>query len=105
MFQETVIHNFRLVLCTYSGQEFLLSFWNAESVEGLLDLVWDLVPAPLNPVGGSEVVVDVVEVDVGQVSSPLGHGSLDEVVVGSKPELSHPFRLFLHVRNLFDSLS
>src|SRR5216117_4013652 len=83
MFQEAVVHNFGLVLGAYSGQEFLLGLGYAQSVEGLLDLIWNVVPALLNLVSGTEVVVDVVEVDVCKVASPLGHWALDKVVVGS----------------------
>src|SRR6266699_4071286 len=82
VFQETVVHDLGLILCTHSSQEFLLGFRYAQSVEGLLDLIRNVVPALLNLVSGTEIVVDVVEVDVCKVASPLGHWAFDEVVVG-----------------------
>src|SRR5437870_4875967 len=87
MFQETVVHDLGLILCTHSSQEFLLGLGYAQSIEGLLDLIRNVVPALLNLVSGTEIVVDVVEVDVCKVASPHGHRALDEVIVSSEPEL------------------
>src|SRR5690349_12022765 len=105
MFQEAMVYDLRLVLGTNSSQEFLLSLGYAQPIEGLLDLIGNIFPLVLNLLGGTEIVVDVVKVDVSKIASPLGHWAFDEVFVGSEPELFHPFRLFLHLRNLFDSLS
>src|SRR6266851_5977276 len=42
---------------------------------------------------------------MGKVAAPGGHGSLEPMFVGSYPEFLHPFRLFLHIRNLLDGLT
>jgi hypothetical protein len=39
-----VIHNFRVVLRTDAGEELSLRLWDAEPLEGLLDLIWDVIP-------------------------------------------------------------
>src|SRR5437667_1030114 len=83
MFQKTMIDNFGLVLGTDSGQEFLLGFWNTQSIEGLLDLIGNIVPTLLNLVCRTEIVVDVVEIDMGKIASPRRHRPFDKVFVGS----------------------
>src|SRR5262249_49507392 len=49
-------------------------------------------------------VLDVVEVDAGQVRAPVGHGLAPEQLVALQPEIEHPLWLVLLGRDIADDL-
>ena len=100
-----VVDDLRVVLRTDAGEELALRLGDAQLLERLLDLVRDVVPGLLLALGGLAVVDDLVEVDLGQVAAPGGHGSLEEVVVRPQPVLVHPGRLFLEGADLLDRVA
>ena len=102
-FLHVVVDHFRIVLRTDTGEELPLGFGNAEPIEGLLDVVGHVIPAPLATIGGFDVVVDVVEVEFGQISAPFRHRFLLEYLVGFQAILAHPIRLALDVAHLVDN--
>src|SRR5258708_35935886 len=55
-------------------------------------------------IGRLDVIEDVVEVDLGEVATPVGHGPLLEVAQRLQPEVEHPLRLVLDAGNLFDHI-
>ncbi len=63
---DLVVDDLGLVLGADAGQESALGLRDAQAVEGLLDVLGDVVPRALGALGGAHEVVDVVEVDLGQ---------------------------------------
>ena len=61
---DLVVDGLGLVLGADAGEELALRLGDAELVEGVLDVLGDLVPAALALLGGADEVVDVVEVDL-----------------------------------------
>ena len=93
-----------LVLGGDAGEVLALGLGDAQLLVGLLDRVGQLVPLVDLRVGGLDVVVDVVEVDLRHVAAPVGHRALLEVAVGLEPEVEHPVGLALHPRHLADDV-
>ena len=103
VFLQRAVDDFALELGLHAGQELLLGLGNAQPVEGLLDFVGHVVPGLALMVGRLEVVEDVLEVDV-DVAAPARHRLGVEDVQALQPEVAHPVRLVLHLRNLVDDL-
>ena len=91
------------VLRTYAAEVVLLGFGDAELVPRRLDVLGHVVPG-LHLVGGLDVVVDVVEVDTGEVSTPGRHRLAIERVERLVTELAHPVGLALAVAHHVDDL-
>ena len=102
---QAVIDDLRLVLGADAGQELALGLGNAQLVEGVLDVGRDVVPALALAVGRPHVVVDVVEVELGEVAAPGRRRLLPEDLQGLEAEVAHPLRLVLHLRDLADDLA
>jgi hypothetical protein len=73
-------------------------------VEGALDGFGNVVPSAAHLLDGLDVVVDVLEVDPGEVRAPVGHRAFAEVVERLEPELQHPLGLALVLRDGGDDL-
>ena len=98
-----VEHDLRLVLRCHAGEVLALGFGDAELLVGRLHLGGQLVP--LVDLGGGrlEVVVDVLEVDVGHVDGEPGrHRLAVERAQAALAEVRHPPRLALPPRDLLD---
>ena len=98
---DVVVHHLRVVLGAHAGQELPLGLGDAQLVEGPLDVVGHVVPVLDLGLGGLDVVVDLIELDVGEVAAPVGQGPLPEVVQGLEADGAHPLRLLLHPGDLF----
>ncbi len=96
-----MVDDLRLVLRARPGQELALRLGDAQLVEGVLDVSGHVVPVRAALICGTHEVVDVVEVDAGQVRAPVGHRALLEVLQRLEAELPHPLRLALHPRDFF----
>ena len=98
-----VVHDLGLELGGDPGEVLALGLGDAQLLVGLLHALGEHVPVGDLPLGGLEVVVDVVEVDVGHVrGEPLEHRLALEALQRVEPELRHPLRLALLVRDLAD---
>ena len=98
-----VEHHLGLVLGGDPGQVLPLRLGDAELLVGVLDGVGQVVPVLDLTRRRLDVVVDVVEVEVGHVDGePLGHRALLEPLEGPQPEVAHPLGLLLHRRHLAD---
>jgi hypothetical protein len=71
---ELVVHDLGLVLRAHAREVLLLRLGNAELVPGVEDLRRQVLPALGLLLSGTDVVVDVLEVDVVQVPAPLRSG-------------------------------
>ncbi len=92
---DLVVDDLRLVLGRDAAQELLLRLGDPELVPGALDVLGQVVPRLRLLLRRADEVVDVVEVDVGQVGAPPGHGPALEVAERLEPELPHPVGLVL----------
>src|SRR6058998_3328766 len=104
VFLQLVVDDLRLVLRAHAGEVFLLGLRNAELVPGVEDLGRQVLPALGLLLGRADVVVDVLEIDVVQVSAPLRQRPCEEVVERLVTELAHPGRLVLVLRDRLDDL-
>ena len=103
---DLVVDDLGLVLRADAGEELALGLGDAEAVEGLLDVLGDVVPGALGALGGAHEVVDVVEVDLGEHRrAPRRHRAREEVVERLEAELAHPLRLALELGDLLDELA
>jgi hypothetical protein len=93
-----------LVLGGHTGQVLALGLGDAQLLVGVLDRVRKLVPLVDLRIGGLDVVVDVVDVDLRHVAAPGRHGSLLEVPERREAVVEHPVGLALHPRHLADDL-
>src|SRR5262249_29128760 len=102
---DLVVDHLGLVLRGDAGDESLLfRLGDAELVVGVLDVRGKLVPAGGLLLGRPDEVLDVVEVDAGQVRAPVGHGLAPEQLVALQPEIEHPLWLVLLGRDIADDL-
>jgi hypothetical protein len=101
---ELVVDDLRLVLRSDAGKVLLLRLRDAELVPRVLDVGGQVLPRVGLLLGRLDVVVDVVEVDVGQVSAPHRQRPREEVVEAPVPELPHPVGLVLVGRDGVDQL-
>ncbi len=104
IFTQRVVHHFRLVLRADAGEELAFRFRNAEFLERVLDVLRHLVPGFALLLGRPDVVIDVVEVDLGEVPAPGRHRALEPVLIRLLAKIEHPLGLALHLRNLGDLL-
>src|SRR5690606_26890814 len=104
LFLHAVVYDFGLILGGNAGQELALRLRDAQALEVLLDVLGHLVPGPALLLGGTHVVIDLVEIQVGQVRAPVGHRLLAEDLQGPQADLRHPLGLLLHPGDLLDDL-
>ena len=91
---DLVVNHLGLVLRGNTCDEaLLLRLGDAQLVVGVLDVLRQVVPAGGLLLGGADVVLDVVEVDVGQVRAPGGHRLLVKDLQRLHALVEHPFRL------------
>ena len=88
----------------HSGEELALLLGDAETLEGLLHLLGNLVPAALGLLPLREVVADVLKDDVLEVlRRPVGgHRLLEELAVTLLAEGADPIGIPLHVADVVD---
>ena len=97
-----MVDDLGVVLRPDAGEELALRLRDPEPLEGLLDLLGDVVPRLLFALGRLAVVDDLVEIDGPEVATPLGHRPAQEVLVRPQPELEHPVGLVLERADLLD---
>ena len=96
-----VEHDLGLVLGGDAGEVLPLRLRNPQLLVGVLDGIGEVLPLVHLPAGRLDVVVDVVEVEVGHIDGePLGHRALLKALQGPETEVPHPFGLLLHGRHL-----
>ncbi len=63
---DAVVDRFRLVLRRDATQPLLFRVGDAKAIEGVLDVLWDVVPVALGAFRGTEEVRDCIEVNAVQ---------------------------------------
>ena len=101
---ELVVDDLGLVLGADAGEVLLLRLGDSELVPGVEDLGREVLPLVDLLLGRPNVVVDVVEVDLGEVAAPGRQRTSVEVVERLVAELAHPRGLVLVLRDRFDDL-
>ena len=101
---ELVVHDLGLVLRADAGEVLLLRLRDAELVPGVENLGRQVLPGVGLLLGRLDVVVDVLEVDPGEIGAPVRHGTREEVVERLVPELPHPVGLLLVLGDRLDDL-
>ena len=102
---DLVVHDLGLILGGDAGdQTLLLGFGDAQLVVGVLDVRRQLVPAGRLLLGGPDEVLDVLEIDAGQVRTPGGQRLAVEQLQALQPQVQHPVRLILQCRDVADDV-
>ena len=102
---DLVVDHLGLVLCGDAGHEALaLGLGDAEPLVGVLDVVGQVFPGLGLLLGGADEVLDVVEVDLGEVGAPGGHRLALEELQRALAALEHPFGFGLQRRDVGDHL-
>jgi hypothetical protein len=101
---ELVVDDLGFVLGTDAGEVLLLRLRDSELVPRVLDVRGQVLPLVGLLLGRADVVVDVVEVDLGDVAAPRRERAREEVVEALVAELPHPVRLVLVGRDRVDEL-
>jgi hypothetical protein len=98
---DLVVDDLALVLGGDAGDEaLLLGLGDAEPVVGVLDVLGQVLPRGGLLLGGLHEVLDVLEVDAGEVAAPARHGLLVEQAQRLQPQVEHPLRLVLARRDV-----
>jgi hypothetical protein len=105
IFAIAVEHHFGFILRSDTGQVLLLCLRNTELLVGQAHRFGERVPRVDLTFHRLDVVVDVVEEDLGHVATPAGHGLAEEHVERPKTEFAHPVGLALHPRHFLDDVS
>ena len=100
VFAHGVVDDFGVVLRANARKELALRLRDAESLEGLLDLVGDVVPRLLFSLRWLAVVDDLREVELREVATPHRHRTGLKVLVGAEAILQHPGWLILRLGDL-----
>jgi len=80
-FLHVMVDHFRVILCADTGKVFLLSLGNTQLIEGGLDRVRHIFPGFLVNLGGTDIIIDIIQVQTAQIRTPGGHRTLKVVVV------------------------
>jgi len=102
---DLVVHHLGLVLrCDAGNEAATLCFRDAQFLVGVADVLGEVFPRGSLLLGGAHEVLDVVEVDAGEVCTPGGHGLAVEVLQALQAQVEHPFRLIFLRGNVPDDL-
>ncbi len=100
---DLVVDDLGLVLGGDTGdQALLLRLRDAQLVVGGLDVRGQVLPGLGLLLGGADEVLDVVEVDAGEVGAPGRHGLLAEQLQALETQVQHPLGLVLLRRDVAD---
>ena len=102
---DLVVDHLGLVLGGHARDEALaLGLGDAEPLVGVLDVVGQVLPRLGLLLGGADEVLDVVEVDLGEIGTPGRHRLALEELQRALAALEHPFGLGLQRRDVGDDL-
>jgi len=100
-----VVDGFTLVLGGDACQELTLGLRDAQAIKGIFNLGGDVFPRLSLLLYRFNIVIDIVEVNPRQVSTPGGHWAFLEERQALEAELAHPIRLTLHFGDLLNDFA
>ncbi len=95
LFLDVVVDHLGVVLSADPRQELALRLGDSDAVEGVLDVLRNVVPALPLLLRGGGVVDQVVEVEIREVGPPVDHRLRLKGVKRLKAKLRHPLGFFL----------
>jgi hypothetical protein len=102
---DLVVDDLGLVLRGHpADQTLLLGLGDAQAVVGVPDVLGQVLPGGGLLLGGLHEVLDVLEVDAGQVGAPAGHGLPAEELQALQAQVEHPLGLVLAGRDVANDL-
>ena len=100
IFLDLLVDDLRLVLSGDAGdQSRLLGLGDTEAVVGVTDFLGQVFPVVDLAIRGTHVVLERIEIHVGQVGAPRRHRLTFEQLQRLQAALPHPLRLVLHLRD------
>ena len=104
VFLDLLVDDLGLVLGSDAGdQTGLLGLGDAQAVVGVTDFFGQVLPVIDLPIRGAHVVLESVEINVGEVRTPRRHWLALEQIQRLQTTLTHPLRLILNIRNETDN--
>src|SRR5690606_6644074 len=104
-FADAMVDHLRVVLRARTSQELLLGLGDAQTVEGALDVLGNLVPRTALFFGGAHEEVNLFFAQAREVRTPGGHRLALVDLKRLQPLVAHPLRLVLHFADLRDDVT
>ena len=101
---DVVVHELRIVLCADAGERFALRLRDAEALESIFNILRDVLPVVFHAGLGTDVGRDVIHVQALNGRAPIRDRHLVIDLQRLQPELLHPDRIALFLRELVDDL-
>ncbi len=105
MLLDLVIDHLAFILRSDASQEFLLRLGDAQTIKGLFDVRWDVIPVACLSLRGPDVVIDVIQIQPTEITTPCGRGTPQIVLERLEPAFAHPVGLTLHIGDLLDDFA
>ena len=100
-----VVNKLRVILRTYTGKARLLCLRNTQTLEGVLNILGNILPLALHLGIRTHVGNDVFHIQAFNRRSPLRHLNAVINLQGFQTELAHPLWIVLFTRNLLNNFT
>ena len=101
---DVVIHELGIVLCADAGERFALRLRDAETLESIFNILRDVLPVAFHVGLGTDVCCNVIHVQPLDGRAPIRDRHLVIDLQRLQPELLHPDRIALFLREPVDDL-
>ena len=101
---DIMVNHFGIILSPYTGQRFFLRFRNAQTVEGIADILRQILPFGLHVRLRTDISIDIPHVQLGNIRCPRRNIQFLINFQCLQTFLQHPLRFFLLRRNFTDNL-
>ena len=101
---DAVVDDFRVVLGTDAGEGRLFGFRDTQAVEGVFNVIGDVVPVSFHLSVRADISDDVVHVEFADVRAPVGIFHVVEDIQRFEAEIEHPLRFMFLFRNFTDDV-
>ena len=101
---DVVIHELGIVLCTDAGKRFALRLRDTETLKGVFNILWDVLPVVFHVGLGANIGRNVVHIQSLDGRPPVRNRHLVIDLQRLQPELLHPDRIVLFLGELVDDL-
>src|SRR5579864_4470387 len=94
-----------LILCSHASQILTLRLRDTKAIKCILNLGRNIVPRLALLLYWLDIVIDIVKVNVRQISAPGWHRTFLEEIQALEAEVAHPTGFALHLGDLLNDLS